>query len=94
MKSTLVASSKNRKVAELVHQLLVDRRLGVEVEVLERHGDGQAGEALETGPPAYLGGGDFDLEQAFQEGRCDRAFRCVAWSSSPGSASAAAPSRR
>ena len=52
---------------ELAHQLLVDRWLGGEVEVLESPWRRQAGEAFEAGSPADLGGGHFDLEQASQE---------------------------
>ena len=48
-------------------ELAVDRRLGVEVEVGQLPGRGQAREAGQAGLPAGLGGGDLDRQEAFQE---------------------------
>jgi hypothetical protein len=68
MNNTLVASSRKRRVARFIHQLLVDRRLGIEVEVLKPERRGQGGEALQAGPPADLGGGDLHLQEPLQKG--------------------------
>jgi hypothetical protein len=42
--------------------------LGVEVEVRQGPGGGQAGEAEPAGEPACFGRGDFDSEQPLEEG--------------------------
>jgi hypothetical protein len=49
-------------------ELAVGGRLGVEVEVGDLPGGGQAGEPGRAGLAPGLGGGDFQGEQAFQEG--------------------------
>jgi hypothetical protein len=54
---------------ELVDELAVDARLGVEVEVVEPPGGGQVGEAFQAGVTAGFGGGDLDIEEPFQERR-------------------------
>src|SRR5208282_3313459 len=52
---------------ELGHQLLVDRRLGAEVEVVQRPRRRQTGESFESGPASDLGRAHLDLEEAGQE---------------------------
>ncbi|RDI73167.1 hypothetical protein Gocc_3109 [Gaiella occulta] len=53
---------------ELVDELSVERGLGVEVEVVQGPGRGQAGETQPPGEAAGLGRLDLDLEQPLEEG--------------------------
>jgi hypothetical protein len=78
---------------ELVDELAVNRWLGVEVEVGEPPWRGQRREAGEASMTSGFGGGELDVEEPFQErGVAELGRRGVV--SSPGSASAAALSRR
>ena len=78
---------------ELLDHCLVDRWLGVEVEVLDTPGGSAAAEALEAGLAPGVGGSHLNLQQPGEEGRVPSLF-FMACLSSPGSASAAAERRR
>src|SRR5680860_1909441 len=54
---------------QLVDQGPIDRGLGLEVEVLEAPGGGEARKAQAAGQPTGLGGLHLDRQQALAEGR-------------------------
>jgi hypothetical protein len=56
------------QTGEFLDELAIDAGLGIEVEVVECPGSGQAGEAEASVELALLGGGDLDAEQLRQEG--------------------------
>jgi hypothetical protein len=62
MSKVLAFSSMNRSVA-LVDEAPVQRRLGVEVELLKRLGRREPGEPQPAGEAAFFGGLDLDGEQ-------------------------------
>jgi hypothetical protein len=63
----LVANIEEPQGSQLVDELAVHRGLGVEVEITDLPGGGQAGEPGQAGPSAGLGGGDLNRQETFQE---------------------------